>query len=263
MHRLEVNELQADLRIERSSSLEFKAEKNNPVYGKGLLWIGNGTTKQLVYNADPDCFFSSENINLATGKSISISGVDVLTATSIGSSVENSNLRQVGRLRSLSVEGNVNFNNNIYYNASSHRLGLGTDTPHAAISIADNSIELILGGTPESHGVIGTFTSSDLEFVTDNVARITVRSNGDITLGNTTRSPCHINVHGKMAIGVNTPDPSVDLHVSGAIKFSNNRHAAGDAAALWERAGDLRVPHADQGRGSYQDRSVRGLGTGD
>ena len=63
--------------------------------------------------------------------------------------------------------------------------------------------------------------------------RITVRSNGDITLGNTTRSPTQVSVHGKLAIGVNTPDPSVDLHVSGAIKFSNNRHAAGDAAPTY------------------------------
>ena len=233
VNRLEVNELQADLRIERSSSLEFRADKNNPVYGKGLLWIGNETTKQWVYNAEPDRFFSSENIDLASGKGIYVSGVNVLTATSIGSGVEKSNLREVGRLRSLNVDGDVNFNNNIYYSASSRRLGLGTDTPHAAISIADNNIELVLGGTPESHGAIGTFTSSDLELVTDNVPRITVRSNGDITLGNTTRSPTQVSVHGKLAIGVNTPDPSVDLHVSGAIKFSNNRHAAGDAAPTY------------------------------
>ena len=233
VNRLEVNELQADLRIERSSSLEFRADKNNPVYGKGLLWIGNETTKQWVYNAEPDRFFSSENIDLASGKGIYVSGVNVLTATSIGSGVEKSNLREVGRLRSLSVDGDVNFNNNIYYSASSCRLGLGTDTPHAAISIADNNIELVLGGTQESHGAIGTFTSSDLELVTDNVPRITVRSNGDITLGNTTRSPSQVSVHGKLAIGVNTPDPSVDLHVSGAIKFSNNRHAAGDAAPTY------------------------------
>ena len=233
VNRLEVNELQADLRIERSSSLEFRADKNNPVYGKGLLWIGNETTKQWVYNAEPDRFFSSENIDLASGKGIYVSGVNVLTATSIGSGVEKSNLREVGRLRSLNVDGDVNFNNNIYYSASSRRLGLGTDTPHAAISIADNNIELVLGGTPESHGAIGTFTSSDLELVTDNVPRITVRSNGDIILGNTTRSPSQVSVHGKLAIGVNTPDPSVDLHVSGAIKFSNNRHAAGDAAPTY------------------------------
>ena len=233
VNRLEVNELQSDLRIERSSSLEFRADKNNPVYGKGLLWIGNETTKQWVYNAEPDRFFSSENIDLASGKGISVSGVTVLTATSIGSAVEKSNLREVGRLRSLNVDGDVNFNNNIYYSASSRRLGLGTDTPHAAISIADNNIELVLGGTPESHGAIGTFTSSDLELVTDNIARITVRSNGDITLGNANRQPSQVSVHGKLAIGVNTPDPSVDLHVSGAIKFSNNRHAAGDAAPTY------------------------------
>ena len=231
--RLEVNELQADVRIERSSSLEFKEGKNDPVYGKGLLWMGNGPTKQFVYNTDPDKFFSSETIDLANGKGFSINGINVLNATSIGSGVEKSNLRELGRLRSLAVGGDVNINNNIYYAASSRRLGIGTDTPNAAISIADNNIELVLGGTQESHGAIGTFTSSDLELVTDNVARITVRSNGDITLGNTNRPPSQVNIHGKLAIGVNTPDPTVDLHVSGAIKFSNNRHAAGEAAPTY------------------------------
>jgi hypothetical protein len=228
--RLEVNELQADIRIERSSSLEFKEGKNDPVYGKGLLWMGNGTTKQFVYNTDPDKFFSSETIDLANGKGFSINGINVLNATSIGSGVEKSNLRELGQLRSLAVGGDVNINNNIYYAASSRRLGIGTDTPNAAISIADNNIELVLGGTLASTGAIGTFTNSDLELVTDNVARITISSSGNITLGNKTRAPAQVNIHGKLAIGVNTPDPSVDLHVSGAIKFSNNIHSTGESA---------------------------------
>ena len=231
--RLEVNELQADVRIERSSSLEFKEGKNDPVYGKGLLWIGNGPTKQFVYNTDPDKFFSSETIDLANGKGFSINGNTVLNATSIGSGVEKSNLRELGRLRSLAVGGDVNINNNIYYTASSRRLGIGTDTPNAAFAIADNSIELVLGGTPESNGAIGTFTHSDLELVTDNVARITISSGGNVTLGNKNRPPVQVSVHGKLAIGVNTPDPSVDLHVNGAIKFSNNTHGAGDVAPTY------------------------------
>jgi len=229
VQRLEVNELQADLRIERSSSLEFKAGKNDPVYGKGLLWIGNGTTKQLVYNAEPDRFFSSETIDLANEKSFSINGINVLSATSIGSSVETSNLREVGRLRSLSVGGDVNISNHIYYNAAGRRLGMGTDMPNAAISLVDNNIELVLGGTQESRGAMGTFTHSDLELVTDNVARVTITSNGDITLGNKTKQPAQVTVQGKLSIGVNNPDPGVDLHVSGAIKFSNNLHSASDA----------------------------------
>lgn len=233
VHRLEVNELQADLRVERSSSLEFKAEKDNPVYGKGLLWIGNGTTKQLIYSANPDRFFSSESIDLTSGKQFSIGGISVLTATSIGSGVEKSNLREVGRLRNLTVSGDVTINNNIYYNAASRRLGMGTDTPNAAISLVDNNIELVLGGTQESRGAIGTFTHSDLELVTDNVARITLRSNGDISLGNKSAAPSQVSVHGKMSVGVNQPDPTVDLHVSGAIKFNNNLHTAGDSVPLY------------------------------
>lgn len=233
VHRLEVNELQADLRVERSSSLEFKAGKNDPVYGKGLLWIGNGTTKQFIYNTQPDKLFSTESIDLATNKYFSIGGISVLTATSIGSSIEKSNLKEVGRLRSLTVSGDVTINNSIYYNAASRRLGIGTDTPNAAISLVDNNVELVLGGTQESRGSIGTFTHSDLELVTDNVARITVGSNGDICLGNKNTALSQVSVHGKMSVGVNNPDPSVDLHVSGSIKFNNNLHTAGDSIPLY------------------------------
>jgi hypothetical protein len=41
-----------------------------------------------------------------------------------------------------------------------------------------------------------------------------------------------VSVHGKVSIGVNSPDPTVDLHVNGAIKFKNQLQTYSDQAPL-------------------------------
>jgi hypothetical protein len=230
---LEVNEIQADLRLERSTPLEFKGTKDNPIYGKGLIWTGGAYTKQLVMSANPDRLFSTESIEVAQGRAFYINGIKLIDEKSLSSGIETSKLKEVGRLRSLNVDGDVNFGDNFFYSAGSNRLGLGTGSPNAALSIAEGGIEILLGSTPEAKGKIGTFTHSALELVTDNVARITIGSNGDVLLGNANRSPIQVTVQGTLAVGVNTPDPAVDLHVNGAIKFSNNLHTAGNAAPTY------------------------------
>ena len=46
--KLHVDELTTDTRTERSAPLEFKGEKGKPPYGKGLIWSGNGPTRQFM-----------------------------------------------------------------------------------------------------------------------------------------------------------------------------------------------------------------------
>ena len=90
--------------------LEFKGSKHDPNYGKGLLWSGHGYTKQFVLGKKPDRFFSTESIDLHLGKHYSINNVPVVTETELGSTVVKSNLREVGRLKGLVVDGSVNNN---------------------------------------------------------------------------------------------------------------------------------------------------------
>ena len=54
--RLHVDEISADVRNERTSPLEFTAEGGN-IFGKGLIWTGNGNTRQLTMQGSPERLF--------------------------------------------------------------------------------------------------------------------------------------------------------------------------------------------------------------
>jgi hypothetical protein len=206
----------------KDTFLDFHAEQGETNYGKGVIWSGSGYTKQFIFSDAPDRFFSSESIDLAKGKSISVNNIKVLDDKELGSTVVKSNLREVGRLNGLVVDGSVSINQYLYYNGVSDRLGLGTDEPNAALSIADMGVEVMLGTTEQGHGMLGTFSSNDLVIVTDNTSRIAVKANGDIKLG--VSKSIQVTVNGKLSVGVAVPDPAVDLHVAGAIRFNNRLH---------------------------------------
>ena len=216
----------ADLKNKKFSEkfLDFHAEPGATNAGRGIIFSGQGSTKQLVYLPDPDRFFSSESIDLAKNKSLNIAGIKIVDTNELGPTVQKSSLREVGRLRGLLVDGSMVIDNYIFYNSSSNRLGLGTNEANAAISVAEMGVEVMLGTTDDMHGMVGTYASTDFDIVTDNVTRLTVRANGNIELGNSGKSSEQVKVHGKLSIGVNNPDPSVDLHVAGSVKLNNRLH---------------------------------------
>lgn len=211
---LEVLNLKANLDIDQNKPIKYSGE----IDGKGFLWAGKDYTKQFVYQSNK--IFSSESINIAKDKNLSINDVKVLDSESLGPSVTHSNLKHVGTLKGLIVDGSFSVNNYFIYDGNTDRLGLGTDEPNAALSIAEDGVEIILGTSDATRGVMGTFASHDLDIVTDNQSRIKLGANGNILLGNKNASPVQVSIHGKLAVKVNMPDPDVDLHVNGAIKFN-------------------------------------------
>lgn len=201
--------------------VDFKAGRKETNNGKGLIFSGDKYTRQFVLNGNS--FFSSENIDLDGERHFAIDGIPVLDKESLGSNVTKSNLRQVGRLKGLIVDGSLAVNQYLFYNGSVDRLGLGTENPNAAFSVAENDVEVMIGTHFDTgHGIIGTFASNDLDIVTDDTARISIRANGNIDLGNPTKNPISVTVHGKLAVGVKVPDPAVDLHVNGAVRLNNH-----------------------------------------
>jgi hypothetical protein len=214
---LEVKEIKADIQFEKNTPIVFSGDN---IYGKGMLWAGQGHTKQFVFNSGPDRFFSSEILDLAKGRHYSVNGIKVLDDSELGTSVVKSSLRELGRLKGLIVDGSVSINNYLFYNGSADRLGLGTEEPNAAFSVAEDAIEVMLGTRDSVRGIVGTYASQQFDIVTDNTARISISASGNIQLGNTKSMPVQVSVHGKLAIKVNSPDPEVDLHVNGSIKFN-------------------------------------------
>lgn len=218
-----LDEKNQDTNIVELSYLKF----NGDIEGKGLIWAGRGHTKQLVYQPSPDRFFLSESIDLAKEKNISVNGVKIIDDKELGTSITKSNLREVGRLRGLIVDGSLSVNQYLYYNATSDRLGLGTEEPNAALSICDEGVEIVLGAREYNKAGIGAYNSSDLELITDNTTRVTIGAGGNIDLGNHNNGPIQVTVHGTMGVNVGTPDPRTTLHVGGAIKFNDTLHLKG------------------------------------
>ena len=69
----------------------------------GGITLKGATDKTIIWDNAYDNWTSSEHLNLVSGKSFKINNVNVLNATTLGSSVVNSSLESVGTLTNLTV----------------------------------------------------------------------------------------------------------------------------------------------------------------
>jgi hypothetical protein len=211
---IKVKEIITDIKVEKSSSITFTGD----ISSKGLIWNGKDYNKQFVFNPGPDRFFSSESIDINQGRFLSINGVKVLGDDELGPTVVKSNLREVGRLNGLIVDGDIRINQYLCYNSAIDRLGLGIEDPHAAFSVAEMGIEVMMGTDDDMSGLVGTYGAVDFNIVTDNTTRINIGASGNILIGNAGKS---VSILGKLGIGVKNIDPNVDLHVTGPVRLNN------------------------------------------
>lgn len=221
---LEVDEIKADIKFEKDVPIVFSGDN---LEGKGLLWAGSGYTKQFIFSSNPDRFFMSENLEFARGKSITVNNIKLIDEKELGPTITKSNLQELGRLKGLIVDGDIILDQYIVYNSATNRLGLGIEEPNAALSVAEDGVEVIIGSTHGVKGFIGTYASHNLEIVTDNTARIIVEAGGNIVLGS---AGSKTTVLGSLGINVKNPDPRTALDVNGAIKFNNRVHLSDEAA---------------------------------
>ena len=112
--------IQGDLQVEGDTttvnSTTLTVDDKNIILASGSLTDassdGGGITlesgegnKTINWVDSTDSWTFSENIDLASSKTFKINGVDILSATTLGSSVVNSSLTSVGTLTSLNVSG--------------------------------------------------------------------------------------------------------------------------------------------------------------
>ena len=223
--RLHVDEITADVRHERTTPLEFVADDNG-IYGKGLQWRGQGPTKQFIYRANPDRLYSTESIDIAQDASFSIGNTTVLTTGELGSSIRNSNLVTVGTLQNLRTQGDLTIDDYIYYGSDSQRLGFGTDAPNASISVTSLETEFVID-VESATTKIGNWTTNDLQVVTDNTARITVRATGKIDIGNNDSDSARVSIFGKLGVGVNNVNDAVSISTAKAIEVAGTKILTG------------------------------------
>tara|TARA_B110000977_G_C11037747_1_gene477737 strand:+ start:131 stop:1252 length:1122 start_codon:yes stop_codon:yes gene_type:complete len=223
--RLHVDEITADVRNERTTPLEFVADDNG-IYGKGLQWRGQGPTKQFIYRANTDRLYSTETIDISNDKSFSIGNIPVLSASELGSSIRTSSLSRVGTLHDLHTNGNLTIDEYIFYNTDSESFGIGTESPNGKFAVATLDAEFVIDTTPGAVQV-GTWTNDDLQIITDNTARLTVRANGTVSVGSKESNNALMNVFGKLGVGVNNVSDDVSIATASGIEVAGTKIMTG------------------------------------
>jgi len=161
--RLEVDELVTNSSKQYQGQVIFETTDTSSVYQKGMLWRHQGRVRHIVYAANPDRIYSSDVIDLAGTKWYSIDNAMVLSRTTLGQSVTESNLEQLGTLRNLTVSGQVSL--------------------HGPVNIPNLSINRLS-------------TVSDFSVTIDGDEEFKIIGNGDIVVGVESNHNRNITLHG-------------------------------------------------------------------
>ena len=181
---------------QRSSPLVFKETDTSSNYGKGIVWSNkSGINSQLTYQANPDRIWSTDSIELAVEKYFAIDSAMVLSKTSLGQTVVESNLTTVGLLKGLQVAGDAAVTRTI----STSRLEIGN------FAVDNNRLEYT-----DSFTIL---TGSTDEF----------KIGREIVIGNTENTTRPVAIYGQLTVGVANPQENVALTVSGPVSFDNKK----------------------------------------
>jgi len=208
---IEAESIVTDNRIERTSPLEFKASRTNSIYGLGLVWQGQDYTRQFIMRADPDRLWSSESIELNDNKGYFINGQCVLNGTSLGANVSQSSLTTLGTLQSLTVQGAASFLSEVSVQA-----------------VTAKSVDFNDGTNSLSLTKLGISVNKSLSVTVQGAEDLFINKD-EIVLGNKSNTRRPVKVFGPLSVGVNNPDPSLSLAVSGDISFANRKFFTGNS----------------------------------
>lgn len=211
--------------------LEFALDNEQGTnIGTGLLWPGQPYNKQFVLRNNPDRFFSSESIDIGPGKQFSINNSLVLSLDSLGGSVVNSNLQNLGTLQNLNVSGNVNLSDSVFFDSHTGYLSVGNAQPSKSFSVYSmiNDVEIYIDSTADARGRIGTLNNRSLDIMTDDQVRVSLEQTGDITLGQEGNAGTTTRVYGKLSVGIKNPQEQFE--VAGNMRIGGKLFSQGSTA---------------------------------
>jgi hypothetical protein len=179
--------------------------------GKGLSWSWGEGQVQLAYRSGGR-LWSNANIDLASNSSYKIDNIEVLNSTSLGPQISSSNLTQLGTLESLNVSGEVELSQFAYFNSTLGRLGLNNEEPNGVLSVTENNVEFIIAAPNYGVATVGTYTNSDVSFISDNTPRFTLKSNGDVIFGNQISNSANVTIYGNLNVTTITADTRINRY---------------------------------------------------
>lgn len=192
------------------------------------------TTPQ--FTTRPDRLWADTNLDLSADRSYKIDNVPVLSTKELGLTVTKSNLRQIGTLNSLEVSGDTTLADFAYFNSTYNRLGLGTTEPNGSIGIVDNNVEIVIGSPDYGQANVGTYSNSDLNLITDNIARITIKSGGEVHIGDPVGKTGKLVVHGSLHVEEFTSDTRIER--TSSLEFKSTRESGLYGVGLLWRGDD-------------------------
>lgn len=192
------------------------------------------TTPQ--FTTRPDRLWADTNLDLSADRSYKIDNVPVLSAKELGLTVTKSNLRQIGTLNSLEVSGDATLADFAYFNSTYNRLGLGTSEPNGSIGIVDNNVEIVIGSPAYGQANVGTYSNSDLNLITDNITRVTVKSGGEVHIGDPVGKTGKLVVHGSLHVEEFTADTRVER--TSSLEFKSTKESGLYGVGLLWRGDD-------------------------
>lgn len=193
-----------------TANIDFATE-NGSIDLVGINWRKPGEdTKLFVWQDRTNSFYASDSINLHRDASLKIDNIDVLSAGALGSTVTYSELQSVGVLNNLHTSGDFNFDEGwVTWDSGLMRLSIGNELPNGQLSVSSNEAEFVVDPWFDTVK-IGTYTTSNLEIITDNTTRINVEKTGDIKVTS--------------SVGVKTaPRADADLTIAGPISIQNKK----------------------------------------
>jgi hypothetical protein len=173
-----VNQALTGSGIATGAVLTFSGANNATANGGGITLKGT-TDKTILWDSTNSNWTSSENWNIATGKTFKINNVDVLSATTLGTAVVNSSLTKLGTVAGFvksDASGNLSADTNTYLTAEADTLATVTGrssgaTTATAISLTNNTAStttatgalVVTGGV----GIGGTVNATDFNSTSD------------------------------------------------------------------------------------------------
>lgn len=213
-------------------------DNETELFSKGLSWQWPTGAVNLSYRSGGR-IWSSTDIDLAANKSYMIENTPVLNKDSLGGSITKSNLKEVGTLKKLVVSGDASIADFAIFNSSFGRLGLNTESPNGVLSVVDNNVEVVITSPRDNLAQIGTFTSHDLEIITDNLPRVTIKNSGQVVFGNETTKNADVKIYGTLTVDTVVADNRIDRYQPLEFKTSRERGIYGQGL-IWTGTGDMR-----------------------